>query len=161
MEKERKKRAERGSVLDVFLILLLLGSLVTAGLRIYRSGGAEDASRRAEAVLLAREIRGEIARQIPVGAMLYASDGSPYGKVTQVRIKGSVAELTEGGVSYFGEWDPSLWCDLFLTVEIWGSERDGVFYRNGSEGVLLAARSVLHTRRATLSLKTVSVSVLE
>ena len=161
MEERRKKRIDRGSVLDVFLVLLLLGSLATAALRFYRLGAVVEDSRRAEVVLLSRGIRGEIGDQVSVGEELYSQDGSLYGKITDIRIQGSRIEILEEGEVSVGEWDPALRCDAFLTVEIWGGERDGIFYRDGREAVLVGDQSVLHTRRATLTPVVAKVLVSE
>lgn len=161
MEGRKRKKAEGGSVLDVFLILLLLFSLLTVALRAYRLRTAEDITERASVVLLAENVRGEIAQGIHVGERLYTVDGTFYGTVTQVRKTGSAVEIREGGRLYLGEWDPDIWCDLFLTVEVQGRERDGIFYQNGSHAVLTGQRAALYTRRTGLTYKALRASLLE
>lgn len=161
MRKGKRTSSERWSVLDVLLVLLLLCSLATVGLRAQRLRIAQDIPQRAEVLLMAEGVRGEIAQGILVGERLYTVDGTFYGTVTQARTKGSAVEIREGGRLYLGEWDPDVWCDLFLTVEVQGRERDGIFYQNGSHAVLSGQRTALYTQRTALTCKPLKASLLE
>ena len=139
----------RGSVLDLFLILLFSFCLVGAVLRYrdLRRGEGEDSRAPYLITAVVREIPTETAACIEAGEELYTVEGELYGVVRSVSSAPTRWHLVSNGAYYEGVWPEEWVCDLTLTVAVPGSESGGVLLREGRWPLLTGQRTVLYSNR--------------
>ena len=107
-----------GSVLDLFLILLLV--LCAAGLlfrwQFIREKADDSSTEEIELVLESEAIDRQAAGCLSVGEVLYDASGEPIGRVISVLVETVDAEVLSEGSYYVGTWDRERLCKILVTV---------------------------------------------
>ncbi len=153
----------KGSVLDLFLILLLL--LCAAGLlfrwHLLRESETDRGTEQIELVLESEAIDPLAIGCLSVGDWLYQASGEPIGRVLTLSYGEVETEVLANGVYYVGAWDREHLCSIQVTVLCEGRvSEDGVMRAEGAllsvgESVqLFSARSALRYRIWGMTQKT-------
>lgn len=150
-----RRGGRRGSVLDLFLVLLLSFCLVGAILRHRekRDEGLDNAISPYLVTAVATDIPRETAECLGAGEVLYTVEGEKYGVVTSVESHPARWRVISNGVWYEGDWPEEERCDLTVTVELQGSESGGALLRQGRWPLLTGQRTVLYSNRGQWSLE--------
>ena len=154
-----EKKAGRGNLLDLFLIFLLLFSLLGALFRwdsLRQSNGGE--SERLLAVLVLRAVDPCIAECLREGEGGYRVSGEYFGELVAKAIRPSGVTCIEDGVWVEGEWDSSLFCDLYLTFSFLGRRVGSRVLHSGTQPLSVGQSITLYTERAELHATVVSLA---
>lgn len=155
-----RRSGRRGSVLDLFLVLLLVFGTAGAVLR-YREKRSEGSTASLSPYLVmavVADLPRETAECLDVGELLYTGAGEEYGVVREVRSRPARWRVTANGTLYEGEWPEEVRRDLTVTLELWGNEREGVLLRQGRWPLLAGQRTVVYSNRGQWSLEIRSFS---
>ncbi|MBQ9806613.1 MAG: hypothetical protein IJW49_08935 [Clostridia bacterium] len=127
--RKKKETGRHRSMLDLFLILMLSVCLVGGGVRAYglRTVASTPIQQSILVELQSDGVDGQSASCLTKGELLYLSDGTVFGTVTEVRSVPLTVTLIANGTSYHGEWDSARRCRIQITVECAGSMKDGMF----------------------------------
>lgn len=128
-----RKKSEKHSHLDLFLILLaalvLIGSLVCIyGMRAF-AAPSEQAS--FAVTLESRGIDALASNGLSVGESLFLADGSVLGNVAAIERFPMTETVFENGIAYTGEWDTDVRCCLRIRAVCRGTRREGVWLLEG------------------------------
>ena len=117
-----EKTVKRGNLLDLFLIFLLLFSLLGALFRwdSLRHSSSKEQSERLLAVLILRTVDPHVAECLSEGEGVYRASGEYFGELVKKETRPAGVMCIEDGVLVEGEWDASLFCDLYLTFSFSG-----------------------------------------
>ena len=154
-----ERGARRGSILDLFLVFLLLLAILSAVLRWERQSRESDMP--LEKYLLTLETA-ELAREsadcISVGERVYTPSGELLGEVTALEYLPVQITLASVGRYYRGEWPISERCVLRVEVTVLGRMRDGVLLHGGRVPLAVGTPQQLFSERAQLHTRVWSVS---
>lgn len=151
----RQKKGTRGSLLDLFLIFLLLFCIFGTFLR-------HQSLHRDEEVNAITELRVEMLLQavdprmvgaLSPGETLYRDSGEAFGVLVSIEQSATPITLIENGASVTGEWDERICCDLRLTVAFSGVEIDGRVLHSGTRPLSVGQSVICYSERAALQLK--------
>lgn len=142
---------KRGGLLDVFIILLIVLSVVGICLRMQalQSGGDNDSFCRVRAVV--KNLPTETADCLTEGESLYTNDGSLYGMVESIETEPARITVYQGDKAYHGVWEDGSTVDLEIWMTLTGSVGEDVFLRDGKHAVLLGEQVLLYGERCALS----------
>ena len=158
--KQNEKATRRGSMLDLFLILLALLCLCGLIGRWYLLSRAPDTGELASARVLLYADRADplTAACLAEGDLLYREDGSLFGSVRTVQALPQPLFLIADGTAYSGTWDTEQTCRLQVEVLVEGRLSEGRFLHGGriplSRGELLR----LYSSRVDLTFRAISVT---
>ena len=149
MEKTQEKR---GSILDLFLIFLLLLCILGALLRW-------DSLRKDARLPLTQytltidteTLARESAECLTVGEQLYTASGEAFGEVTALEYLPAEVTLSSLGHYYRGAWDRTERCVLRVRVTIEANLRDGVLLYRGKTPLAVGAPLELYSERMRLA----------
>ena len=159
-EKHMEHISRRGSVLDLFLVCLILLSIVGVGMRwkvFYR----DDNEKTLTGYRMTARMEGgdpRVVECLEVGERLYTAAGDAYGSIAQVSTAPTKIEILSNGVYHSGEWDPEVKCDLYVEIHFEGSENDGRVLWNGLCACLVGDSLTLYSERTALHLKIINIS---
>lgn len=150
----------RGSILDLFLILLLLACVLGVLLRWQelKKSDADPAVATYALTLRYEKVTPQTVDCLHVGDALYCADGTFFGTVKGIATAPTAVTLIEDGTVYTGEWEPSLYVDLTVTVEATGSMRETTFLHGGRIPMSVGERVALHSELVSLSFKLYKLS---
>ena len=159
MRDDGKKRDRRGSIVDLFLVLLLLLSLASGLIRWNQSRiQTEEGVEIYRAVLLSGIVTPESADCLEVGEWIFDEAGERIGRVIAIDRIAAPLTVETGNAVVRGEWEMSKRCRLRVEVELNGRERDGVLlvdavspFGIGGERVLFSERMRLEARLLAFS----------
>ena len=161
MRRKGVREERRISVIDLFLLLLLLLSLLGGLLRWQDSRTrSEENMRTYRATLLSEVVFTESADTLAVGEWLFDPSGTPFGRIVAIERVSAPIVLETGSGSVRGEWDISKRCRLRVTVEIEGSARGGVLLLGGTTPFAVGGDRVLFSERMRLEIRLVEFSEL-
>ena len=134
---KKKTEVGRHSMLDLFLILVLVVCIVGGGLRIYglRAWQKVPPLQNLMIELQSDAIDGRAVNSIAAGESLYWQDGAVFGVVRDVQALPLSVTLFSNGEALIGEWDRNRCCRIQVTVECAGTVRDGVFLSGGKKPI--------------------------
>ena len=145
----RGRREMRIGVMDLFLVLALVLSLVGGLLRwqtlrgVREQGDLEDY----RLVLTVDEIDRSAADCIEVGEMLYDAAGMALGRVTALRREAAELRLQTRDGILTGVWPETLRCRLVIEISVRGSLFDGVLTPEGHSPLPIGETVTLFSRR--------------
>ncbi len=110
----------RGSILDLFLTFLLLLCIVGGFLRMreLRVQAAPVKTAPHTLTLTVEKLSPQTAGCIAVGETVYTESGAVLGRVTAKETRPARVTLVQNGDAVSGEWDPALFVELRLEVEV-------------------------------------------
>ncbi len=140
---------KRLSPLDGVLIFLLIIGLIGA---VWRMGKLREAPAEEAALvtLVQRRVYFETADLIKTGDLLYNSAGEYWGAVETVVIQPARVMLWNGGEFYEGGWEEGTLCDVWVTVHLTGTWRDGRFLEKGRTPLSIGSSRTLGTSSVIL-----------
>lgn len=143
----------RGNLLDLFFVFLLLFCLLGAFFRrqSLQSLTPNDAREPLVAVLLLKASDPRMAESLTEGEAVYRASGEHFGTLIAVAVRPCRLSMIEDGAAVEGTWDPSLFCDLYLTVRFLGTKTGDRVLHGGSQPLSVGERITLYTERAELS----------
>ena len=150
-------KERRGNVLDLFLILLLVFSILGVIARYREVGMTVDASTEGELVLRVESTDAALSECLTVGEELYLVSGAYYGELVGIESARARISLLEGGSFFEGEWDENGPREFTLTVKVMGSVKSGVFYHLQREALLVGSTLTLYGERAVIGGKIIAV----
>lgn len=157
--KQNQKTKRRGSILDLFLILLFLLCIVGAWIRwqelVWHGVGKSETT--VEMIAQSDGVDTRILSCLSAGERLYTASGELFGTVRLVEGKPHSVILLEDGAFVQGEWDISRQCRLEIHAMLTGAWRDSVFLREGRYPIAVGQSVVLYTECAELHLKIVKI----
>lgn len=159
MRREGRRGEMRGSVVDLFLLFLLLLSLVSGLIRWQESRArSEEGLKTYRAVLLSETMVTESADCLEVGEWLFDPSGERVGRVTGIsRVSAPLTLETDGGILR-GEWEASKRCRLRVELEATGGERGGVLLLGGTSPLAVGGERVLFSERMRLQARLLAYS---
>lgn len=130
---------ERKSIglLDVFVLILILLSVVGIVLRMQALRIVEENDARYHALARVQMLHAETAECIEVGDLLYTADGTVYGRIEAVEVTPADVKLQSDGRIYLGAWDEKLYVDVKLEISVEGRISEGAFLRDGKHALLV------------------------
>lgn len=148
-------KEKRGSILDLFLIFLLLLCLVGGLLRWrdLRTRGDSVATSPYLVTAVAHQVDPQVADCISVGELLYTESGMYFGRVTAMESSPTRVSLLSDGAYTEGSWDADWFVDLWLEVEIEATDGKQGILHNGRTPYALSERITLYSERTALSVK--------
>lgn len=151
----KQKKAMRGSLLDLFLVFLLLFCVLGAFLRRQSLRRDEEINTVTElhAEMLLHAVDPRMIGALSPGETLYRESGEAFGVLVSVEQGPTPITLTENGVSITGEWDESICCDLRLTVAFFGVETSERVLHGGTHPLSVGQSVICYGERAALQLK--------
>ena len=151
----KQKKGTRGSLLDLFLIFLFLFCIFGAFLRHQSLHRDEEINAITElrAEMLLHAVDPRMIDALSPGETLYRESGEVFGVLVSVEQSATPIPLIENGVSFTGEWDKSICCDLRLTVVFSGVEADGRVLHSGTRPLSVGQNVSCYSERAVLQLK--------
>ena len=149
----RQEHTERkGRLLDLFLGLLLVLSLLSIGMRAmtsYGKGSAEAEERYSVTVRMQR-VPSVGAEMLTNGQTLYTAAGEAVGSLLSFSVEEHTETLVWNGALYSSVLPREETCDLILTLSLRGKERDGVFLFLGREALAIGSEVLLYTQNTEL-----------
>ena len=141
----------RGSVLDLFLILLLVCVVAGAVLRLIDLY-ADDAtvSESADVVLRVDALPIEVVECLSVGEALYNADGTRFGTLVSISHTPARLILEQNGSVFIGSAEENTRVDLTVTVRVRGTRQGALFLRDGRFPLPTNLKLPLYTIRASL-----------
>jgi len=127
------KREKRGSILDLFLIFLVLLCAVGGLLRWrqLRAGEGMTVTSAYTVTAVAQQVDPRVTECVSVGEPVYLENGTFFGKVTAKSNQPSRVSLLSDGAYTEGFWDTEMYVDLWLEIEIEATPKE--------QGILLGA----------------------
>ncbi len=149
-----KRSDKRGSILDLFLVFLLLLCLLGVllrwdGLRRETGEGLSAHVLRMESGVIYRES----ADCLSAGETLYTASGEAVGEVRSIRILPAPITLQSLGRYYRGEWPIERRCILEIELSVTGRMRDGVLLLDGRVPLAVGSEQTLFSSATQLSLR--------
>ncbi|MBQ1963671.1 MAG: hypothetical protein II369_06090 [Clostridia bacterium] len=140
----------RGNLLDLFLILLLLFSVIGVGLRQHAlQREQEELPKEAYCVtLLLKKVPSEWVECVSVGEVLYLSDGTPFGVLRELSCSPARESISTIGGTQSVLWEDGSYLEVSAKVIVQGRIREGVLLREGKYALLLWSRQTLYSTRA-------------
>lgn len=139
------RRARRGSLLDLFLLSLVLLWVVCAGARYYalrvREASVETTDFLVE--LESDEVDAAVGECLAVGERLYTEGGELFGVIESVEAVDAEVRVLSDGVWKEGAWDRTLRCRLRISVRVEGHLGDGVLLLRGGVPLVKDERLLL------------------
>lgn len=149
----------RGSILDLFLVFLLLLCILGAVLRWERQSRDRDLPlEQYRLTLQTVELARESADCLAVGDTLYAESGEPIGEVISLELMPARVTVPSLGAYYQGEWPLSERCVLRFDVAVSGRMRDGVLLYLGRTPMAVGTPQQLFSERVRLQTRVVDVT---
>ena len=143
-------RGRRGNVLDLFLILLLVFSLVSV---IGRFGGGEGSRGEVTEGVVSVQVDScdaSLFECLSVGEALYLASGEYFGELEGIEVTPASVTLLEDGVFFVGTWDGDGPRRFVFSIRVAGRVREDVFYRAEHEALLSGLPVVLYGERAVI-----------
>ncbi len=141
----KQTRKKLGSILDAFLTLLILLSVLGI---VFRSCTARGINQSdfvpREVVLQMREVLPTTIACITVGENLYDVSGKLFGVVRAVERSKTKFQIQQNGVWLEGEWNIDERCDVIVRIEVMGTEKEGRFFLAGTDAVLFGKEMELY-----------------
>lgn len=156
----KQKKGARGSLLDLFLIFLFLFCLLGVLFRreTLRRDEKVDGTTELLAVMEVSAIDPRMLDALSEGELLYRDSGEPFGVLIAIDASPTSITLIENGVAITGEWDPSVRCDLRLTVSFFGTEKEGRVLHGGTRPLSVGQSLTCYSERAALQLRILQFS---
>ncbi len=131
------KREKRGSILDLFLIFLVLLCAVGGLLRWrqMRMGKGLVVTSSYTVTAVAQQVDPRVTECVSVGDLVYLENGTVFGRVTAKSNQPSRVTLLSDGEYKEGFWDTELYVDLWMEIEIEATQ--------SGQGILLGATTPL------------------
>ena len=160
-EKHLVKVRRRGSILDLFLIFLLLLSLLGAAMRYRELHRGDFGAPLAEYKLTVRlqSVDPHLSDCIAVDDAVYTAAGELYGRVSDIRVLPAQVGLFSEGDFVLGEWDMKVRCDLEVDIVFEGAESAGRVLWKGTGACFAGQSTALYTRRALLKGRILQVGI--
>ena len=154
------KRARRGSVLDLFLLSLVLLWVVCVGARYYALRVREASVGTADYLveLESDGVDAAVGESLAVGEVLYREGGEVLGVIESVEAVDAEVRVLSGGVWSAGVWDRSLRCRLRISVRVEGHLGDGVLLLRGGVPLVKEERLLLDSPLTRLAWRVRAVS---
>lgn len=154
------KRARRGSLLDLFLLSLVLLWVVCAGARYYALRVREASVGTADYLieLESDEVDAAVGESLSVGEVLYRESGEAFGVIESVEAVDAEVRVLSGGAWAEGAWDRALRCRLRISVRVEGYLGDGVLLLRGGVPLVKDERLLLDAPLARLDTRVRSLS---
>ena len=154
-----ERGARRGSILDLFLIVLLLVAVLGSVLRWERQNREiHQPLEQYRLILESVEMARESADCLAVGDILYTASGEAFGEVRVLEYLPARVTLISLGRYYRGEWPMSERCVLHVEVAVSGRMRDGVFLLGGRTPLAVGASQTLFSDRMQLKARVFDVT---
>lgn len=155
----RREGERRISVIDLFLLLLLVLCLVGGLLRRQDARARrEESLERYRAVWISETLLSESADCLAVGEELFDLSGTSFGRVTAIeRVTAPLVIETANG-TVRGEWEIGERCRLRVEVEMAGSERGGVLLLGGTLPLGVGGARALFSERMRLDVRLLEFS---
>ena len=143
-------KRERGNLLDLFLILLLVFSVIGVGLRQHALQRERQVveEERYFVTLLLKKVPAEWIDCVSVGETLYLPDGTSFGVLRTLSCRPAQEILSGNGGTQSVLWEDGTFLDVSAVVEVQGQVREGVLLRDGKYALLLWSRQTLYSARA-------------
>lgn len=153
-----EREARRGSILDLFLVVLLLLAVLGALLRWERQSRERGLPlEQYRLTLETLELARESADCLAVGDVLYTASGEKIGEVVALELLPVRLTVSSLGSYYRGEWPLSERCRLRLDVAVSGRVRDGVLLYMGRTPMAIGTPQELFSERVRLQTRVVEV----
>lgn len=150
--RERDGTKRKGSLLDLFLILLLALCLVGLGLRYSALRQKTDEGELVgyRVVMTVKGVPSATASCLAEGDALYTISGEQFGILESVVTSPARVRLYSDGVYYDGEWSEDILCDMEVSVTVSGEENGAILLRNGTTAILCGQTLTLCSTLAAL-----------
>ncbi|MBQ2734825.1 MAG: DUF4330 family protein [Clostridia bacterium] len=158
-----KKSTRKGSILDLFLIFLLIFSILGIVLRYREMKQLSAKNEMREYVVLAvmEAIDPHVVECLQIGEELFTAAGEKWGRVASISRSPAKASLISDGKIVPGVWDGDRKCDLLVEIVFEGSENGGVVLQNGKAAILVGQNWTLYSERTVLLLRFLKVGIWE
>ena len=93
-----------------------------------------------------------------MGERLYSDTGEYFGELIEVVLRPAEIVLIRDGAIVEGEWEPSLRCDLFLTVRFSGTQTGGRVLHGARVPLSVGERLTFYSERAQIAATILSMS---
>lgn len=143
-------RERRGNILDLFLILLLAGSLLGVLGRLGDTAGERYEESDALMRVRVESTDADLSASLRIGEALYLASGEYYGELSEIDSAPAKITLLEDGVFFVGEWDGEGPREYVVTVRVRGAWREEIFYRSERDALLVGAPVTLYGARAVI-----------
>ena len=84
------------------------------------------------------------------GEPLYLSTGEEYGVLEEMGVNGVEVRLVENGDFLIGRWDGEGPREYLVSIRVAGTVREGVFYREGRDAILVGSEIGVWGERACI-----------
>lgn len=158
-EERREKAFERGNLLDLFLILLLLFCVIGAGLRqrALQNGREDFLTQEYSVILLLEKQPSDWLDCVEIGETLYLPDGTPFGSLRAIS-PSPCQELLPSADGTHVVWEDGTLLDVRAEILVRGHIRDDVFLREEGQALLLWSRQTFYSERAEWKVTVIKIS---
>jgi len=149
---KKEGSTKRGTMLDLFLVLLLF-LCVAGGLIRWLGTKSSEAANAEQQFLLefySDGVDSMIIDCLREGEVLYQTDGSTFGTLAGIEQVPLSVSLTAGGEEIFGVWEPDRKCRVHITARCTGTTREGMLLLGGKIPLGIGEKIVLRTRGSEL-----------
>ena len=164
MKHTHTEKKRHGSVLDIFLVFLLLFSVLGIFLRSHslKSLSASEEMRKYVAFAVMESVDPRLFDCLEVGEPVFTAAGETWGRVSGVsRTPAKTSVQGNDGAIVQGVWEETRRCDLLVEILFEGNDSAGRVLQNGKTAVLAGQRVTLYSHRVMLSLRILKIADFE